>query len=414
MHFPLTMRYARNLGVDCMGMTGKFHTTWGDFHSFKNPAALQFECFQMLALGGQCSIGDQLPPNGRICPATYELIGSAYRDVARKEPWCRGARPVTEVAVMTPEEFAGGSSHHRLSPAAVGAARMLQELRHQFDVVDSQSDLGRYKLLVLPDEIPVGDDLAGRIGHFLAGGGAVLASHKSGLRPDGLGFGLKALGVRYVGEAPYSPDFLVPTAGFGRSLPATEHVMYLKGLQVAAADGAEVLTEVKVPYFNRTWRHFCSHNHTPSAGRGGYPGVVRTPRTAYFAHPIFAQYHANAPRWCKVFIGEAIELLLGEPLVRVDGPSTLLAALNEQPKKRRWVLHLLHYIPERRGQAFDTVEDVIPLCDLTVSIRGDLAANGLKSARCVPEGHALALKKRQGRIEFTLPRLEGHQMIELR
>ena len=30
MHFPLTARYARSLGIDCLGMTGKFHTAWGD------------------------------------------------------------------------------------------------------------------------------------------------------------------------------------------------------------------------------------------------------------------------------------------------------------------------------------------------------------------------------------------------
>ena len=31
LHFPVTARYARTLGLDCMGMTGKFHTEWGDF-----------------------------------------------------------------------------------------------------------------------------------------------------------------------------------------------------------------------------------------------------------------------------------------------------------------------------------------------------------------------------------------------
>lgn len=40
-HFPVTMRYARNVGdVDILAQTGKFHTSWGDFHSFKNLAAL--------------------------------------------------------------------------------------------------------------------------------------------------------------------------------------------------------------------------------------------------------------------------------------------------------------------------------------------------------------------------------------
>ena len=47
LHFPVTARYARTLGLDCMGMTGKFHTEWGDFHSLKNQAALEFECFRI-------------------------------------------------------------------------------------------------------------------------------------------------------------------------------------------------------------------------------------------------------------------------------------------------------------------------------------------------------------------------------
>mgnify|MGYP005844893407 FL=1 len=34
--FPLKVRYTRTLGMDSLGMTGKFHTSWGDFHSYKN------------------------------------------------------------------------------------------------------------------------------------------------------------------------------------------------------------------------------------------------------------------------------------------------------------------------------------------------------------------------------------------
>lgn len=103
LHFPVATRYARTLGREVVGMTGKFHTSWGDFHSFKNRAALEFECFHMLALGAACSVGDQLHPNGKIDPHTYDLIGAVYEQVEAKEPWCREAVPVSEVAVVTPE-----------------------------------------------------------------------------------------------------------------------------------------------------------------------------------------------------------------------------------------------------------------------------------------------------------------------
>ena len=410
MHFPLTQHFARTTGKQCLGMTGKFHTSWGDFHSFKNPAALQFECFHMLALNARCSVGDQLPPDGRICPHTYELIGSVYRQVEAKEPFCRGATAVAEIAVLTPEEFSGTGGHYGLPAAALGATRMLQELRHQFDIVDSRGDLDGYKLLILPDDVPVSPALAAKIDAFLAAGGKLLASYRSGLNEAGEAFALDALGLTLVGEAPYSPDFLVPTDRIGRDLPPTEHVMYLRGLQVAPAAGAEALAQANVPYFNRTWEHFCSHQHTPSRHEAGYPGVVSAAACVYFAHPIFTQYHANAPKWCKTFVADAIDRLLGEPLVRVAGPSTLLAMLNEQADERRWVLHLLHYVPERRGQAFDVIEDVIPLFDLAVSIRTD---REIAAARTAPEGDELPLKTAAGRVELTLPGLAGHQMIEL-
>ncbi|MEZ4638416.1 MAG: hypothetical protein R2856_26250 [Caldilineaceae bacterium] len=61
----------------------------------------------MLANNAKCSIGDQLHPSGELDDATYKLIGSVYAEVKKKEPWCRGASPVVEIGVFTPEEFTG-------------------------------------------------------------------------------------------------------------------------------------------------------------------------------------------------------------------------------------------------------------------------------------------------------------------
>lgn len=84
-------------------MTGKFHTSWGDFHSLKNQAALEFEAFRMLSFGFACSIGDQLPPDGRLNAATYRLIGKVYRPFAEREAWARPSTPLVEAAVLTNE-----------------------------------------------------------------------------------------------------------------------------------------------------------------------------------------------------------------------------------------------------------------------------------------------------------------------
>jgi len=410
LHFPTTIRYARNLGLHCLGMTGKFHTSWGDFHSFKNRPALEFECFQMLAQNAKCSIGDQLHPSGRICPTTYDLIGAVYEQVEEKEPWCRGAKAITEIGVLTPEEGSVGG-HASLSEAVFGVTRMLQELGRQFDIIDSAAKLNDYRLILLPDERHVDATLARKLTKFIDRGGAVIASYKSALADSGAEFTLPALGVRPVGDAPYQPDFLKPRKAFATGLADTEHVMYLRGMQVKPIQGAKVLADVIAPYFNRTWEHFCSHKHTPSAGKKAYPGVVEHAQAVYFAHPIFTQYHQRAPRWCKQLLANAIDALMPDPLVQLDAPTTTLVALNEQPAEKRQVLHLLHYVPERRGTAFDVIEDVIPLYDVGVSVK---TSRKVKAVTCVPQGEALDFDEVDGRVKFTLPRLDGHQMIELK
>ena len=128
-HFAVSARYAATQPRDYLGMTGKFHTTWGEFGGFKRAAALRYECGAMLAYGAKCSIGDQLHPNGEMNRDTYALVGAAYAEVEAKEPWCDGVRPVARIALVSAERdqpLARGSA--TASPADEGAARMLLEL----------------------------------------------------------------------------------------------------------------------------------------------------------------------------------------------------------------------------------------------------------------------------------------------
>ena len=424
-HFTITQRYARNLGVDTMGHTGKFHTAWGDFQSFKNPAALQFECFRMVAMNCKALIGDQLPPNGVLEPAVYDLIGDVYASIEAKEPWLHGARAVSEIGVFTPEGFRSPLS--REQPAAIkGAVRMLEEAGHQFEILDGESDLSPFSLLILPDNIPVDPAFAAKLQAFVDGGGKLLATFESGMNGARDAFALDALGVTLVDAGPRNLagapvrgvnyergdycEYILPGAALGQGLPPVEHVMYMRGTHVAAQPGAEVLAEIVPAVFDRTWEHFCSHRQSPSGGQPAQPAAVRKGDAIYISSPIFSQYNQNAPLWCKRIVLNALDLLLPDPLVRHDGPSTVLATLNEQADAHRWVLHLLHYIPERRGMDFDVIEDIIPLYDLGVSVRTDRPVTAVTLA---PEGDALDFRMEDGRVTFTVPKLHGHQIVAL-
>jgi hypothetical protein len=423
LHFPLTMRYARTLGKDCLGQTGKFHTEWGDFHSFKNAEALQYECFRMLALGAKCSIGDQLHPVGRIDPHVYELVGSVFREVEKKEPWCRNVKPVTEIGVLTPEEFYGAEIGG-LPPALMGITRMLDESARQFDILDSASDLSSYKVIILPDRIPVDAEFAQKLQAYLDRGGALIASFESGMNPDAGDFARQVLGVRLKSKGPRDlngelvrgkrfttndyVEYILP-GQLDKGLAQTEYALYIRGMDVEAEPGSETLANKVSSYFDRTYKHFSSHRQTPSSGQVSGPAVIKNDRVIYFANPIFSEYNTVAPRWEKQLFLNALELLLPDPLVRHNGPTTLQVIVNEQSAENRWIIHLLHYIPERRSQEIDTIEDVIPLYNVKISIR----LPKIKSVICVPEQGPLPYQQEEGRVEFVLPQLAGHQMIVL-
>lgn len=409
-HYPISVRYARTLGKPHLGMTGKFHTMWGDFSSFKNQAALEFECFQMLANGGACCIGDQLHPRGALSAPVYDLIGRVYAQVEAKEPWCIGAEPLAEIAVFNVE--AVGAEDGRVDTSHAGALRILLEGHHQFDFVDERADWGRYRVLIFADKVPFDEALAARVRDYLAGGGSVIASHHSGLRPDESGFALEEFGVEMVGAAPYVADYLRPLPVLGADIEDTEYVMYERGLAVRPAQGTQVLAEVVGPYFERTWDHFCSHRQTPMdpSNPQPYPAITRNAQgnVLYFAHPVFLGYRQQAPLWYKRLVLAALRLLLPEPLVTTDAPSSAQVTVLRQPAQGRTVLHLLHYIPERRGLEFDTIEDVIPLHDVTVRLRLDAAPRRVYLA---PQDESLPHAYRDGYVHVTVPRVVGHQMV---
>lgn len=420
-HFPTSVRYARTLGKQLVGMTGKFHTTWGDFHSFKNREALEFECFSMLAQGATCCVGDQLHPRGKICPHTYDRIGDVYKQVEAREPWCEGATAQTDIAVFSPEEFTRTGGGTQLPRSIKGAVHMLQELRMQFDIIDTHHDVSAYQVLVLPDQIPVDDRLAERLTDFVGAGGRIVASHESGLTLDGRGFAID-MGVEYLGKDEYEVPFVRPRAGFGADLHATEYAAYdrsvrkgkeerMQGSRVQSVPGAEILADMVAPYFNRTWEHFCSHRHAPTTGKVYGPAVTYTQSAAYIAQPIFALYGDCAPQWTRQVLEGVLDRLLPDPLIRVENaPRSLVVSVMCQEHKARTLVHLLNYIPRRNNQNCEIIEDIIPLHNVTVHLRCDRPVSRI---RCVPEDQDVACEVKDGVATFVLPCVGGYQIVEV-
>jgi hypothetical protein len=422
-HFPTSARYVDGLGKEFLGMTGKFHTTWGEFGGYKHPNALRYECSAMLANGARCSIGDQLHPDGELDEGTYDLIGAAYGEVEAKEAWCAGSAAVADVAVFSRQAFGPAEKAFDFEDAAdAGAVRLLSEEHFLFDLVDRESDLSRYKLAVVPDGLRLDAEAAAKLRAFFESGGAVFLCGLEAFDADGR-LPLD-LGLAYEGVEEYCPTYLEPGAELAPAFAPGPIVSYGKSARVRATDG-ESLAAVILPYFNRGRRAFSSHQHTPyDKADTPYSGAIRKGRAAYFAHPAFSQYRALGSVAQRVMVGRALDALLGDGRrLRVRGlPSAARVSLRVQAAERRSVLHLLYAPVDYRGGG--TIEGMSMRSPGMVGIIEDLPAIGpfpvevdagraVKSVRLVPEGRELSFSSSGTRLSFELPSFSCHQMVEL-
>jgi hypothetical protein len=420
-HFPMSARYAATTGYEFLGMTGKFHTTWGEFGGYKRKNALRYECAAMLAFGAKCSIGDQLHPSGEANTDTYDLIGAAYSEVEAKEPWCDGVQALSDIALVSPEALHADrpGGHGQNAWSEEGATRMLLELHQQFDVVDLDRDLTPYKVVVLPDIIPLEGAFGEKVRAYVAGGGKLLLSGFAGMNAEKSAFAVE-LGLEVVGKGEMNPDYIIPTDLTPTSPVRGPFVIHDGAWNVRpTADGIKVLAGRADSYFNRTWDHFCSHQHAPDAGASEFASVLAGENFVYFAHEIFSAYRQLGQPLYRDLVQDALAYLLPEALVETNLPTAARVSLMNQSSENRSVLHLLFGVPVKRGATLGTsysnlpvevIEDLYELRDVEVAVRLPQAVN---SVRLVPTGVDVPFAQEDGLTKFIVPSLYCHQMVEL-
>lgn len=409
-YLPYVARFVRRLGVPVLAHTGRFHKSWGDNGGLKAPAALKYECCQMLAHGLAAEVGDLLHPRGRPAPAVYSLIGRAFGYLERCEPHLAGGKLVTEVAVLMDPDLGDDPG-----PAGVGVVRALQRLRMQFDVLSPGSDLTGYRLIVIPELTRLCPEHVVGLAAFLAGDGALLVS--GGAAADGAGGPLlPEMGIEAIAPPSFSHTFLSDAANPG----GFAHVMYEPSLRLTPGPGAETLYHLVDPYFERSWDAFSGHDYTPAGPSTAYAAILACGRTVTIAAPIFTAVGRHAAEAYTELLARCIDRLLPEPLLRTSGPAHLETSVVDTPASR--VVHLLSFLPSRRAEGIsplsgqnegiDLVTDAFPLIDVEVSVRLDEAPS-----RVTLQPHGTPLRweyDRQrdgGRLRTTVSIPDGHAMI---
>ena len=284
-------------------------------------------------------------------------------------------------------------------------------------------DFSKYKMLVLPDNISINENLKSKLDEYLSKGGKLFLTGTSGLNADDSRF-LFDIGADFHGQSEYQPDYILPNEELRPSFVDSPLVMYLPSQRIKAEKGKS-LGQIYDPYFNRTHKHFCSHQHAPAKPEpSDFDCGVHNGNILYLAHPVFSIYSGLGAVAYKEYIINALNLLLVESTVKTNLPSTGRVTLMQQKEHSRYVLHLLYANTISRGgpmelsggtlagkASIEVIDELIPLYNIKVLVR---TFTEVENVLCVSSGENLDFEQSNGVVEFTLPKLQCHQMIELK
>ncbi|NUP98523.1 MAG: hypothetical protein HUU35_01575 [Armatimonadetes bacterium] len=393
---PLRAKFFMQRDKPRCSMSGKFHTSWGEFGGFKHPDAMRFEGAAMIAFGTGASFGDQVHPDGAMELATYQGIGEAYEYLEQIE----------ELGLGDAESCASlGLVVSRVERHDQGVANMLLETQTDFEVVAAGDDLTRFETLVLPGA-RIDQATAEAVNAFVAGGGALLVLGEGALDLAGERF-LLDVGATYQGAGRYDLDYLLPTGDLAAELPDSPFLCYAPAVRCALTDG-EALATVYEPYFSRTYGHFCSHQNTPyQRTPASHPGAVRKGQVIFLPHALGSLYHHHGARVHRQLFANALGLLHRRPVLDVELPSAGRVNLIHQPSRRRYVAHLLYGPPLQRGRC-SVIEDLVPLHEVAVGLRVPETIGQVKLA---PQGTILEATQASGQVRVVVPELSCHQAV---
>ena len=406
-HFPSNARYFTQLPTQVVGMTGKFHQSWGEFGGFKNPVALRYECAQIVSLGCLACTGDQLHPSGKMDLETYRIIGDAYEYIETREPWLKGATVKADVAVLgTMEMFHDGGEG-----AILGAGKMLMEAQIPHTVIDETMSFDGYKFIILPDKGRLDPGVRDKLNRFMEKGGKLLLSAESGLEKDAWKFALDT-GLICEGKSPWDVEYVKARKAIAKGLVSSPFLLYKSGIAAKPDGTGEILADTVAPMFNRTWAHFCSHRNTPPGETIATPSAIQKWNLIYIAQPIFSMYNSDGMKLHRDYVLNCIERLYPrqKSLLSVDGlQSCGRASVTHQEEENRDIIHLLYATPVKRG-CVEVIEDIVTTGKVTVRYRCETEP---KSVKLVPENKELKVKYAKGFVEFTVPNITMAQMVSV-
>lgn len=397
--FPLRAKYFSNMGKPVTGMSGKFHTAWGEFGGFKYPNALKYEAASMIAFGANVNFGDQLHPSGIIDSETYKNIGSAFSYVKSIEAFGPGGKQVAKTGLWMTFD------NHTEQATSL----LLLDTQTNYVVVNNLKDWSDLELIIIPSKPNLSAKNVETLNQFVADGGKLLVLGEGALKRDKSGFALD-VGGTYLGKASYDVDYTVVSEALSKNVVRSPFLNYMPAIKIKPDANVKLLATIREPYFSRTKAHYTSHQNTPyNLQPALHPAIYRDGNIMVIAHPLDKMYLKYGAQIHRELFKNTLDALLTTPMVRANLPSSGRLNLLHFPEKNRYVAHLLYAVPIQRGVA-QVIDDLVPIYDTTVEIK---LKENIKKAYLMPGNIELNTTKSNDKMSVIIPKFTCHTALVL-
>lgn len=402
-YLPIKAHSLRNITPErqVLNMTGRFYD-WGDFGGLRTADSLKFDLAYGLAHGMRPNIGGHVHPRGDKDIAVFDRIAEVYHDLQQYDRFYENAVNQADIAVV----FSSANEKLTADTTVQSCVRMLDELKMQFDIVfaDCDKDWSQYKLFILPENMPLSDELRKRIREELKQGKALFACGADTAQSFG-----SELGIKYVSDSGFNPVYFQLAEKFAENIPDMFYSLYAPAVR-AELNGAECGSYLVNPYYNLGWAGTHPIFYAPPQEKTEMPFITENGKCIWCAGGLFSGYAKRGALHLREVFKNIINALLPQPLIRVNKlPSCSRFAVTEQCDAVN--VHITAFAPERRINT-NVVEDALAVLNGSFDIL--INADDIEGVYLAPDMTAVEYTAKGQYIEIKLPPFEGYALVTLK
>ena len=330
-YFASSSALARTLFSDRVYMSGRFQNDWGDFGGIKPLASMQNDLYDAMMNSFGLSYGDHLHPVDGFENEVAERVKAVFEEKMLYEPYTENSENLVDVGVLVEH------GTRKMPPYIKGMARMLKELKVQYNIYHEDGDFETLPLLIVGDDIKASEMLKERLKRYLANGGKMLFA---GAGVD-LGVELGALDFIESCEKDDSDNAFYTTSD-----EKMRWAMYLPSRLIKNKSGREMAKYIS-KYFNLIWDGRQAYFYRPQNKPTDYSAAVVDKNAGCICFDIFRAYAENFLSEHKHLFKSMIDELLPNRLILSNElPQTTTTAITRNAKHT--VFHIKTTYPEIR------------------------------------------------------------------